>query len=253
MPRYKLLIEYDGTPYSGWQWQENGLAVQQVLETAIEAFAGHKVRLFCAGRTDAGVHATGQVVHVDLEKTWRPDTVRDATNAHVRPHPISVLAAEEAAPDFNARTHATGRRYLYRILNRRPPPAIEATRVWHVPGPIDVDRMAKAAATLLGHHDFTTFRAGDCQAKSPIKTLDRLDVERIGEEVRVHAAARSFLHHQVRSMVGTIAMAGLGRWSVADVRASLDARDRRRCGPMAPAAGLYLVGVEYGVRPVPAA
>jgi tRNA pseudouridine38-40 synthase len=246
MPRYKLVVEYDGTPFTGWQRQLNGLSVQQAVEEAIEAFCGSPVRIHCAGRTDAGVHATHQVVHVDLEKLWRTDTVRDAANAHLRPQPVAVLSAELVPDTFHARLTAVKRHYIYRILNRRSPPALDLNRVWHVPWHLDAALMHEAAQSLVGRHDFTTFRAAECQANSPVRTLDRLDVERIGEEVRVHAAARSFLHHQVRSMVGTLAKAGGGRWKVADVRAALDARDRARCGPLAPSSGLYLVGVAYG-------
>jgi tRNA pseudouridine38-40 synthase len=245
MPRYKLIVEYDGTPFAGWQRQINGRSVQQAVEEAIERFAGHAVRIHCAGRTDAGVHATHQVVHVELDGEWRTDTVRDATNSHLRSQPVAVLLAEIVPETFHARLSALKRHYLYRILNRRAPPALEANRVWHVPWPLDAEVMHRAAQGLVGRHDFTTFRAAECQANSPVRTLDRLDVERIGDEVRIHASARSFLHHQVRSMVGTLAKAGAGRWSVEDVRAALDARDRRRCGPMAASAGLYLVGVDY--------
>lgn len=245
MPRYRLVVEYDGTPFSGWQHQQNGRSVQEALEAAIGRFAGEPVRVHCAGRTDSGVHATHQVVHLDLSRAWRADTIRDATNAHLRPDPVAVVSAAEAPMTFHARTSATGRRYLYRILNRRGPPALERDRVWHVARPLAADVMAQAAATLIGRHDFTTFRAAECQAASPIRTLDRLDVEREGDEIRVRAAARSFLHHQVRSIVGTLAQAGRGRWSVADVRAALDARRRSACGPLAPPGGLTLVGVEY--------
>ena len=245
MPRYKLVIEYDGTPFAGWQRQTNGRSVQQAVEEAIERFSGQAVRIQCAGRTDAGVHATGQVAHVDLTKDWRADTVRDATNAHLRGEPVAVVSAEAAAEDFNARTSAVRRRYLYRILNRRAPPALDKTRVWHVPHRLDADAMRAAAQTLVGRHDFTTFRAAECQANSPVRTLERLDVARQGDEIHVCASARSFLHHQVRSMVGTLMLAGAGRWTVEDVRRALDARDRKRCGPTAPAAGLTLVGVEY--------
>lgn len=245
MPRYKLVIEYDGTPYTGWQHQANGLSVQQVVEEAIERFSSEKVRIHCAGRTDSGVHATHQVIHLDLSKDWRTDTVRDAINAHLRPAPVAVTSAEIVPETFNARLSATKRHYLYRILNRRAPPALEVNRVWHVAWPLDAAAMHEAAQSLLGRHDFTTFRAAECQANSPIRTLDRLDVERIGDEIRIFASARSFLHHQVRSMVGTLERVGAGRWAVGDVRAALDARDRRRCGPMAPAMGLYLIGVDY--------
>jgi tRNA pseudouridine38-40 synthase len=245
MPRYKLTIEYDGTPFAGWQRQINGRSVQQVVEKAIEGFAGHAVRIHCAGRTDAGVHATHQVAHADLEKEWRTDTVRDATNAHLKSEPVSVLAAEIVPDGFHARTSARRRYYLYRILNRRSPPSLDLNRVWHVPWPLDADAMHAAAQVLVGRHDFTTFRAAECQAKSPVKTLDRLDVERSGDEITLKASARSFLHHQVRSMVGTIMLAGAQRWTLEDVRQALDAKDRTRCGPMAPACGLYLVGVDY--------
>lgn len=247
MPRYKLIIEYDGTPYSGWQVQVEQASVQGEVEAAIAAFCGHAVRVQCAGRTDTGVHATHQVINVDLEKDFRTDQVRDATNAHLkrRGAAVAILSAEEVDSSFNARISARKRHYLYRILNRRPRPALDANRVWHVPWKLDAAVMHEAARHLLGEHDFSTFRASECQAKSPLKTLDKLDVERVGEEIRVWASARSFLHHQVRSMVGTLAQAGAGRWSVADVKAALDSRDRTRCGPMAPSSGLYLIGVDY--------
>ncbi|MCB5173997.1 MULTISPECIES: tRNA pseudouridine(38-40) synthase TruA [Microvirga] len=245
MPRFKLVVEYDGTPFTGWQHQTNGLSVQQAVEEAIEKFAGEKVRVHCAGRTDSGVHATHQVIHVDLGKDWRTDTVRDATNAHLKPAPVAILAAEQVADTFNARLSAVKRHYVYRILNRRAPAALEVNRVWHVAWKLDAGAMHEAAQALIGRHDFTTFRAAECQANSPIRTLDRLDVERIGDEIRVYASARSFLHHQVRSMVGTLERVGAGRWAVEDVRAALDARDRKRCGPMAPSTGLYLIGVDY--------
>jgi tRNA pseudouridine38-40 synthase len=245
MPRYKLVIEYDGTPFAGWQRQLNGRSVQQAVEEAIERFAGAAVRVHCAGRTDAGVHATHQVAHLDLAKDWRTDTVRDAVNAHLRPDPVAVLSAEIVPEGFSARMSAKKRHYLYRILNRRSPPAIDANRVWHVPWALDETAMQEAAAMLVGRHDFTTFRASECQAKSPVRTLELLDVTRAGDEIRVAAAARSFLHHQVRSIVGTLMLAGAGRWAVEEVREALEARDRARCGPMAPAAGLYLVGVDY--------
>jgi tRNA pseudouridine38-40 synthase len=245
MPRYKLVVEYDGTPFTGWQRQINGRSVQQAVEEAIERFAGHPARVHCAGRTDAGVHATHQVIHVDLQVPWRTDTIRDAGNAHLRREPVAVLSAQEVPATFHARLSAVQRRYLYRILNRRAPAALDGNRVWHVPWALDERTMHAAAQVLVGRHDFTTFRAAECQANSPVRTLDRLDVTRVGEEVRIHAQARSFLHHQVRSMVGTLAKAGAGRWSVEDVGQALDARDRSRCGPMAPPGGLYLVGVAY--------
>jgi tRNA pseudouridine38-40 synthase len=245
MPRYKLVIEYDGTPFAGWQLQANARSVQQVIEAAIARFCGHAVRIQCAGRTDAGVHATHQVAHVDLDKPWPVETIRSATNAHLRPEPVVVLAAEPVPDDFNARTSAVKRHYLYRIINRRSRPAIERDRVWHVSWRLDANAMHEAAQVLVGRHDFTTFRAAECQASSPVKTIDRLNVERVGEEIRVAASARSFLHHQVRSIVGSLALVGAGKWSAGDLTAALDARERARCGPMAPAAGLYLVGVDY--------
>jgi tRNA pseudouridine38-40 synthase len=245
MPRYKLVVEYDGRAFVGWQWQENGRAVQQAVEEAIARFAGHAVRVQCAGRTDAGVHATHQVIHVDLDKEWRADTVRDAANAHLKPEPVAILSAAPVSDDFDARHSAVKRHYLYRILNRRSPPALEAGRVWHVPRRLDDAAMHEAAQSLIGRHDFTTFRSSDCQAKSPLRTLDRLDVERVGDEIRVYASARSFLHHQVRSMVGTLERVGARQWPIGRVTEALAARDRAACGPMAPAAGLYLVGVDY--------
>ncbi len=245
MPRYKLVVEYDGTPFVGWQRQSNGRSVQQAIEEAVAGFAGHAVRIQTAGRTDAGVHATHQVAHVDLAKEWPTDTVRDATNAHLKPEPVSILHAEIVPDTFNARMSARRRHYLYRILNRRAPAAVDLNRVWHVPWPLDADAMHAAAQTLVGRHDFTTFRAAECQADSPVRTLDRLDVARDGEEIRIAASARSFLHHQVRSMVGTLMLVGAGRWSAAEVREALEAKDRKRCGPTAPACGLYLVGVDY--------
>jgi len=245
MPRYKLVIEYDGTPFVGWQRQINGRSVQQALEEAVERFSGEAVRLQGAGRTDAGVHASHQVAHVDLARAWRPDTVRDATNAHLRPEPIVVLGAQAAPEDFNARTSAVKRHYIYRILNRRPPPGLDLGRVWHVPWRLDEEAMQHAARVLVGRHDFTTFRAAECQANSPLRTLERLDVMRSADEIRIEASARSFLHHQVRSMVGTLMLAGAGRLDAEGVRAALEARDRARSGPMAPAAGLCLVGVDY--------
>jgi tRNA pseudouridine38-40 synthase len=243
--RFKLILEYDGSPFEGWQAQASGRSVQDHLEAALRRLTGKASRTRAAGRTDAGVHASHQVVHVDLAKEWRSDVLRDALNAHLRPRPISVLAAEQAGDGFDARMSAVKRHYRYRILNRRAPPALEAGRVWHVPRPLDADLMHRAAQFLVGKHDFTTFRAADCQAQSPVKTLDRLDVMRHADEIVVHASARSFLHHQVRSMVGTLERAGSARWTLPDIRAALEARDRSRCGPMAPAAGLTLIGVDY--------
>ena len=245
MPRYKLVIEYDGAPFVGWQVQDNGVSVQGVLTAAIAGFCGETVAVQGAGRTDAGVHAQGQVAHVDLAKAWDTDTVRDAVNAHLRPHPVAVLSAEIAAADFDARFSATKRHYLYRIVNRRADLALDRRRAWKIARPLDAAAMHAAAQRLVGRHDFTTFRAAECQAKSPVKTLERLDVEREGEDIRVHAAARSFLHTQVRSMVGSLALVGEGRWSADDLARALDARDRAACGPVAPPDGLYLMRVDY--------
>jgi tRNA pseudouridine38-40 synthase len=245
MPRYRLLIEYDGAPFVGWQVQEDGLSVQGVLAQAIAAFCGETVAVHGAGRTDAGVHALGQVAHVDLAKFWDAGTVRDAVNAHLRPFPVAVLEAAPAADDFDARFSARTRHYLYRIVNRRADLALDAGRAWRVARPLDVAAMRVGASRLLGRHDFTTFRAAACQAKSPVKTLDRLEVERRGEEVRICAAARSFLHTQVRSMVGPLVEVGAGRWTADDLAAALAARDRAACGPVAPPEGLYLVRVDY--------
>ena len=245
LPRYKLTIEYDGTPFVGWQAQDYGASVQGVLTAAIAAFAGEQAAVGAAGRTDAGVHALGQVAHVDLGKDWDAETVRDAINFHLRPRPIAVLAVERAALDFDARFSAIKRHYLYRIVNRRADLTLEQNRAWRVPRPLDAQAMHAAAQQLIGRHDFTTFRSTECQAKSPEKTLDRLDVERAGEEVRITAAARSFLQHQVRSMVGSLVHVGEGKWRAGDLAAALAARDRAACGQVAPPHGLYLVRVDY--------
>jgi tRNA pseudouridine38-40 synthase len=245
VPRYKLTIEYDGTSFVGWQMQDNGPSVQGVLADAIASFAGERPGVHGAGRTDAGVHALGQVAHVDLAKDWDNDTVRDAVNFHLRPQPIAVLGAVQVEPNFDARFSATKRYYLYRIVNRRADLTLDQNRVWRAPRPLDATAMHSAAQKLLGRHDFTTFRAAECQAKSPVKTLDRLDVSRDGEEVRVEASARSFLHHQVRSMVGSLVHVGEGKWSADDLARVLAARDRSACGQVAPPQGLYLVRVEY--------
>ena len=245
MPRYKLTIEYCGAGLVGWQRQANGLSVQEALETAILQFCGAAVTVFGAGRTDAGVHALAQVAHVDLPRAAEPDTVRDAVNFHLRPHAIGVLAVEEVPAEFDARRSATGRHYLYRMLNRRAPPALERGRVWHVAPPLDLAAMREGARHLVGHHDFSTFRDSLCQALSPLKTLDALEVSRVGEEIHIEARARSFLHHQVRNMAGTLKLVGLGRWRPDDVARALAARDRRAGGPTAPAEGLALVAVRY--------
>ncbi len=245
MPRYKLIIEYDGTPFVGWQAQENGLSVQGVLTDAVAAFAGERVIVAGAGRTDTGVHALGQVAHVDLAREWDVNNVRDAINFHLRPQPVAVLAAELAAPDFDARFSAVKRHYLYRVVNRRADLTLDQNRAWRVPRPLDSEAMHAAAQRLVGKHDFTTFRSTECQAKSPIKTLDRLDVARDGDDVRVTASARSFLQHQVRSMVGSLVHVGEGKWSASDLGNALAARDRTACGQVAPPHGLYLVRVDY--------
>ena len=245
VPRYKLTIEYDGTPFVGWQVQGHGTTVQGVLSAALAALCGHGVKVAGAGRTDAGVHAFGQVAHVDLEKDWRVDRVRDAINAYLRPHPVAVLSAEKMPDGFDARFSAKKRHYLYRIANRRPDLALERSRAWRVPRRLNVEAMHEAAQRLIGKHDFTTFRSTECQAKSPVKTLDTLDVTRDGEDVHVMTSARSFLHNQVRSMVGSLALVGDGKWSAGDLAAALAARDRAACGPVAPPEGLYLVSVDY--------
>ncbi|HEY6670385.1 MAG TPA: tRNA pseudouridine(38-40) synthase TruA [Methyloceanibacter sp.] len=245
MPRYKLTLEYDGTPFVGWQMQENGSSVQRRLAEAIEAFSGEDVMPRGAGRTDAGVHALGQVAHLDLAKAWPPDKIRDALNAQLRPDPISVLLCEPAPEDFDARLSATARHYLYRIIDRRAPLALERDRAWGVFRSLDAEAMHEAAQGLVGNHDFTTFRSAECQAKSPAKTLDRLDVSRHGEIIRIEASARSFLHNQVRSMVGSLKLVGEGKWTARDLTQALQARDRGACGPVAPSCGLYLVKVDY--------
>jgi tRNA pseudouridine38-40 synthase len=245
MPRYRLILEYDGTGLVGWQRQKHGLSVQQIVEEAAEKLCGQAVRVHGAGRTDAGVHALGQAAHLDLPRAYAPDVIRSALNQHMKPHAVSVLAAAPAADDFDARRNARGRVYLYRILNRRPPPTLERGRVWHVARALDAAAMQEAARLLVGRHDFSSFRDSLCQARSPVKTLDALEVMRAGEEIHIEARARSFLHHQVRNMVGTLKLVGEGKWDKADVARALDARDRRAGGPTAPAEGLYLVRVVY--------
>ena len=245
MPRYKLTIEYDGAPFRGWQVQNDDLTVQGTLQTAARALSGEDVLIYGAGRTDAGVHALGQVAHLDLTKSFRADQVRDGLNAHLRPHPIGVLAAEIVDENFEARFSAIKRHYRYRIVNRRADLAIDLGRAWRVPKPLDTEAMHRAAQHLVGKHDFTTFRAMECQAKSPEKTIDAIDVLRDGDNVTITTSARSFLHHQVRSMVGSLAWVGEGRWSAGDLKRALDARDRAACGLVAPPDGLYLVKVEY--------
>jgi len=243
--RYKLTLEYDGRGFVGWQRQDNGPSVQAALEAAVTRFCGEAATVHGAGRTDAGVHALAQVAHIELEKETGADTLRDALNFHLKPAAVAVLAAEAVADDFHARFSATERAYRYRIVNRRAPLALDRGRAWFVPVPLDAAAMGEAARALLGKHDFTSFRAGECQAKSPVKTLDALEVSRDGDEIRIEARARSFLHHQVRNMVGTLKLVGEGKWSRADMEAALAARDRRAAGPTAPADGLYLVAVRY--------
>ncbi len=245
MPRYRLLIEYDGTGLCGWQRQANGPSVQQALETAVEKFCGQQVTVFGAGRTDAGVHALGQRAHLDLKRETSGEVLRSALNHHLRPLAISVLAAERAPADFDARLSAISRVYRYRILNRRAPAALDRHRVWHVAPQLDVEAMQEGARHLVGRHDFSTFRDSLCQAKSPIKTLDHLEVSRVGDEIRIEARARSFLHHQVRNMAGTLKLVGLGRWPPQAVALALAARDRRAGGPTAPPEGLFLVEIRY--------
>lgn len=245
MPRYRIRIEYDGRGFVGWQHQENGPSVQAALEEAVFRFCEERPRVFGAGRTDAGVHALGQVAHFDLTRNAKPDTVRDALNFHLRPALVSVIEVAVVPETFHARLSAKERAYLYRIINRRSPLALDQGRAWHIVAPLDHEAMHHAAQRLVGRHDFTTFRASLCQAKSPVKTLDVLSVEREGEEICLVARARSFLHHQVRNIAGTLSLVGEGRWSDADVAAALAARDRSKGGPTAPAEGLYLTEVLY--------
>lgn len=245
MPRYRLTIEYDGANYAGFQAQAGLPTVQGTIETAVKGFSGQSVRIAAAGRTDSGVHATGQVVHVDLEKDWPAETVMNALNAHLIKEGVAVLDSAVVAEDWHARFSATGRRYLFRILNRPGRPALERGKVWHMRKPLDAEAMHGAAQVLAGHHDFTTFRDLACQSKSPEKTLDVARVSRVGEEVHLVFEARSFLHRQVRSMTGTLVEVGLGRWTTQDVADALAARDRTACGPVAPSDGLYLTGVSY--------
>lgn len=245
MPRYRMTIEYDGSPFSGWQRQAGQPSVQAAIEDAVSRLGQSEPTLFGAGRTDAGVHALGQVAHIDLEKTWLPEKLIAAINAQLRPDPVSVFDIEEVDDSFHARFSASARHYEYRIRDSRTPPALDRDRVWWVPYRLDEAAMHTAAQELTGHHDFTTFRSSQCQSKSPVKTLDRLDVSREGRDVIVRASARSFLHNQVRSLVGTLKLAGEGKWSAGDVRNALHAADRSACGPVAPPQGLYLVSVDY--------
>jgi len=243
--RWKLVLEFDGGPFVGWQRQDNGPSVQAALEEAVRKFSGETVTMHAAGRTDAGVHATGMVATFDLDRPIDGRKLREALNFHLRPDPVAVLTAEAVDADFHARFSCRGRAYLYRILNRRAPPALDAGRVWHVMRPLDAEAMHAAAQRLVGFHDFSSFRAAECQAQSPEKTLDVLDVVRVGEEVRITARARSFLHHQVRNMVGTLKQVGEGRWTPDDAARILDARDRAAAGPTAPPDGLYFTEAWY--------
>jgi len=245
MTRWKLTIEYDGRSFMGWQRQDHGPSVQQSLEEALFRMTGEMAAVHAAGRTDAGVHALAMAAHVEIEKGVTEHRLREGFNALVRPDPISVTTVEKVSEDWHARFSCIGRKYLYRILNRRAPPALDRGRVWHVAVPLDVEAMGEGAAMLLGRHDFTTFRSVHCQSNSPVKTLDELQVSRVGEEVHIKAAARSFLHHQVRSMVGCLGLVGRGQWQPGDIRKALEARDRAELGLNAPAEGLYFVEASY--------
>ena len=245
MPRYRIIVEYDGTPFVGWQVQANGSSVAGAIASALHKLTGRTVAVHGAGRTDAGVHARAQVAHFDLDTEWESLKLREGLNALVRPNPVAVLAVDRAADDFHARYSATARHYLYRIVNRRAPLALELNRAWHVPQPLNESLMQEAAAHLLGRHDFTTFRSVECQAASPVKTLDAMSISRCEDLVEISASARSFLHNQVRSMVGSLKLVGEGKWQPDEVKRALDARDRSACGPVAPPHGLYLLRVDY--------
>jgi len=243
--RWRLTIEFDGRPFMGWQRQDHGLSVQQSLEEAIHRMTGERAAVHAAGRTDAGVHALAMAAHCEIQKSVTEHRLREGLNALVRPHPISITDVEQVADDWHARFSCIGRKYLYRILNRRAPPALERGRVWHIAVPLDVEAMAEGAAHLVGHHDFTTFRSVHCQSESPVKTLDRLELTRVGEEIRIEADARSFLHHQVRSMVGCLALVGRGNWAPNDIKKALESRNRAELGLNAPPDGLYFVEAVY--------
>jgi len=245
MPRYKLTVEYHGGPFVGWQRQDNGLSVQAVLEDAARALCGAPATAHAAGRTDAGVHAFAMAAHIDLPKDYGEDVVRDALNHHMKPRPVAVLSAEARTDDFHARFSCVRRAYEYRIVNRRPPLTLEAGLAWRVAEPLDAAAMHQAAQTLVGRHDFTTFRASACQADSPVKTLEEISVTRAGETVFIRCAARSFLHHQVRSFAGSLVEVGRGKWRAADLKAALEARDRKACAPVAPPDGLYFLRADY--------
>jgi tRNA pseudouridine38-40 synthase len=245
MFRYHLKIEYDGRPYVGWQRQKNGISVQQSIEEAVFRFSGELSQLCVAGRTDKGVHALQQSAHLDLRNNWAGRRVRDALNSQLRPHPISILSAEIVNEKFHARFSAKKRAYVYRITNRRSPITFDKGLSWWVPVPLDLESMRDALEVLLGKHDFSTFRATACQANSPIRTLDELDVTWEGSEIRIHVSARSFLYHQVRNIVGSLKMVGSGKWTKDDLKKALEAKDRRAGGPTVPADGLYLTKVDY--------
>lgn len=252
MPRYRIIVEYDGTPFVGWQVQSAGASIQGALQEAIHKFSGEAVSVRGAGRTDAGVHARGQVAHFDLQRTWDPFRIRDAINFHLLPQPIAVLACAEAAADFDARFSATRRHYCYRIFTRRAPPVLDRNQVWWLTSQLDAQAMSEAAQAFVGQHDFTTFRAAQCQAKSPVKALDRFEVTRRGCEIYCEVSARSFLHNQVRSLVGSLKLVGEGKWSAGDLARALAAADRTACGPVAPPSGLYLAKVDYDQADHPA-
>ncbi|MEO7276794.1 MAG: tRNA pseudouridine(38-40) synthase TruA [Sphingomicrobium sp.] len=245
MTRWRLTVEYDGGPFMGWQRQDHGPSVQQTIEDALGRMTGETVTVFAAGRTDAGVHALAMTAHADVDRDFTVHRLREGLNALVRPLPVSVLAVEPVADDWHARFSCTGRRYLYRILNRPAPPALDAGKVWHIAHDLDVEAMRQGAAHLIGRHDFTTFRSAHCQSDSPVKTLDRLDVSSSGDEIHIEATARSFLHHQVRSMVGCLAMVGRGQWRADEMKQALEARDRSALGFNAPPQGLYFVAASY--------
>ncbi len=245
MARYKLILEFDGGPFVGWQRQDNGRSIQEALEDAVFKFSGERVTAFSAGRTDAGVHATAMPAHIDLEKSTTPGVVRDALNFHLKPEPVAVLEAVEVADDFHARFSATARRYRYRLVNRRAPLTLDLGRAWRIAPPLDAEAMHAAAQVLVGRHDFTTFRASTCQAETPVKTLSAISAFRRGDDVLIETAARSFLHHQVRSMVGSLVEVGIGRWTAADFEAAFRAADRTRCAQVAPPDGLYFIGADY--------
>jgi tRNA pseudouridine38-40 synthase len=247
MPRYRMVVEYDGTPYVGWQRQDNGPSVQSAIEGAILSLTGETVKIKGAGRTDSGVHAIGQVTHVDLSREWQPYKLRNAVNAHLAMarEAVSIIDVAAVSEDFDARFSAIRRHYLYRIISRKSRLALEYKRAWWVARDLDHEQMHAAAQTLVGRHDFTTFRSTHCQAKSPVRTLDRLDVTRNGDLIEIRATAQSFLHNQIRSFAGTLKLAGEGTMTPADVRAALEARDRKECGPVAPPEGLYFMQVDY--------